>query len=1122
MTSFTHLHVHTEYSLLDATCKISELVAHAKKLGMSSLAMTDHANLYGAVDFYQACMVQGIKPIIGCELNILSDTHSKNTHHLVLLAKNVTGYHNLIKLVSRGYTHGFVHGKPRIDTHYLKQHTEGLIALSGCLEGVVTKILDQQGTQQAMAQAQFYQNLYGKDFYLELQDHGQSKQRELNGHLINIGRELNIPLVVTNNVHYVHPVDATAHDVLLCIQTGKSIQDHDRLKYAGGQYYLKGAQEMQERFAHVPDGLANTQVIADSCNLTLTFGEYKLPKYPLVDQDPTTYLVERCTQSLLQKYPDDTEVIAQRLNDELEVIIQMGFVDYFLITWDFITFAKENGITVGPGRGSAAGSLVSYLLDITTVDPIKYGLIFERFLNPERISMPDIDIDFCYERRGEVIDYCVRKYGSDNIAQIITFGTMAARGVVRDVGRVLDLPLHKVDLIAKTIPRELGITLERALATSPTLTTAYQTDPETKTLIDTARLLEGLPRHTSTHAAGVVITEHPLTDYVPLSRNDDVITTGYTMSALEDLGLLKMDFLGLRTLTVIKNAVDEVARTQGIHIDIDNLNHADPRVHELIGSGHTDGLFQLESAGMKNFLRELRPDSLEDLIAGISLWRPGPMAFIPQYLAGKHQGQIQYTHPALEPILRETYGCIVYQEQVIHIVCELAGFSLGRADLLRRAMGKKKTEVMDAERDTFIYGKDGIPGCVARGITPAVASQIFDEMQDFAKYAFNKSHAAAYAIIGYQTAYLKAYHPIQFMSALLTSVIENTDKVAEYIDSSKKMGIQVLAPDINHSYLGFSVEGDSIRFGLLGIKNLGRNLIVQLVSKREQAPYQSLSDFVRKNPGFNKRALESLIKAGAFDLLVGHRAQYLHVFAGVLEGVVQANRHVLSGQLGLMEMMQPTDQTSLSTDQLPAIPDLDLIEKLQYEREVLGIYLSGHPLEKYQATLSKQANATARTAQQVRGVVRLGAMIAHHKVHTTKNGEVMVFLDLADQTGNLEAIVFPKTYQRYHSQLIMGGIFLFVGKLSSKEETPKLLVDSVINLADTDKELWIKLSIHTAFELSDVYAICSENPGTIPVVVYQEATKKRYNLAPSLAVNLTETLLDNLREIFGEKSVAIK
>ena len=1122
MNLFTHLHVHTEYSLLDATCKIPELVAHAKKLGMTSLAMTDHANLYGAIDFYQACVGQGIKPIIGCELNITDNTNSKNTHHLVLLAKDLTGYHNLIKLVSRGYTHGLTHGKPRIDTTYLKQHAQGLIALSACLDGVITKVLDQQGTQKAIERAMFYQNIYGEDFYIELQDHGESKQRELNRHLVNIARELQIPLVATNNVHYIHPSDATAHDILLCIQTGKVVQDNDRLKYPGAQYYLKGTQEMSELFAQVPEALANTQHIADACNLTLTFGEYKLPKYPLSDQDPTAYLVELCTQSLAQKYTHITEELGKRLNYELEIIIQMGFVDYFLITWDFIKYAKENGITVGPGRGSAAGSLVSYLLNITTVDPIQYGLIFERFLNPERISMPDIDIDFCYERRGEVIDYCIRKYGTDNLAQIITFGTLAARGVVRDVGRALDIPLTKVDSIAKAIPRELGITLERALTTSPALAQAYDTDSQTKTLINTARLLEGLPRHASTHAAGVVITEHPVSDYVPLSQNDGVITTGYAMGGLEDLGLLKMDFLGLRTLTVIKNAVDEVARTTGVHIDIDHIPTNDPAVYALISSGNTDGLFQLESTGMKNFLRELKPDCLEDLIAGISLWRPGPMAFIPQYIAGKHLGHINYTHPALEPILQETYGCIVYQEQVIRIVCDLAGFSLGRADLLRRAMGKKKIDVMDAERDTFINGNGDIPGCVTRGIDPTVASQIFDEMQDFAKYAFNKSHAAAYAIIGYQTAYLKTHYPVQFMSALLSSVIENTDSVAAYIDSSKRMGISVLPPDINRSNLGFSVEDSHIRFGLLGVKNLGRNLIMQLVSKRENLPYKSLRDFVNKNPSFNKRGLESLIKSGAFDNLGGNRAQYLSIFAGVLDGASQMNRQAMTGQIGLLDMLQPTAQVDLTADTLPDTPDMDLIEKLQQEQEVLGIYISGHPLERYRTQLSKQANATVRTAHQVRGVVKLGALVTHKKIHTTKAGEPMAFLELTDQSGSLEAIVFPKTYTRFATQLNQGSVFLFEGKLDIKEETPKLLIERLTDLVTLDKELWIKLSSNTAFELSDVYAVCRENPGTTPVIVYHEATKKRYNLATELAVNLTDNLLHDLKEIFGEKSIAIK
>ena len=967
--SFTHLHVHSGYSLLDGSAKITELIERTKELGMDSIAITDHGVMFGAIDFYREAIKHGIKPIIGCEVYVAQRTRfdkekqDGRSTHLVLLAENNKGYENLIKLVSCGHIEGF-YRRPRIDLDLLREHSEGIIGLSACLAGGVSRAIIEGQYEEAKEIALLYDEILGRDnFYLEMQDHGISEQKTVNQQMLRISKDTGIPLVVTNDIHYIYPEDAKAHEILLCIQTGKTMDDPSRMIYEGGQFYLKSPYEMAEIFPYAIEAIENTGKIADRCNVDFTFNELKLPEFD-VPKGYTAheYLKKLCYEGLERLYDPITEELKERLEFEINVISEMGFVDYFLIVWDFIKYAKDNNIPVGPGRGSAAGSLVAYTLSITNIDPVKYDLLFERFLNPERLSMPDIDVDFCYERRQEVIDYVIEKYGSDRVAQIITFGTMSARAVIRDVGRAINMPYAEVDAIAKMIPMELKITIKKALRMNKELRQLYDSNSDVKYLIDMSMRLEGLPRHASTHAAGVVISKKPVVEYVPLNSNDGVVTTQFAMDTLEDLGLLKMDFLGLRTLTVIQNALDLIEINHNIRIDIDKIPQNDKEVFKLISSANTEGIFQLESAGMKSFMRELRPESIEDIIAGVSLYRPGPMDFIPKYIKGKNEPtSISYTHPSLEPILETTYGCIVYQEQVMRIVRDLGGYSLGRSDLLRRVMGKKEEEVMEKERKVFIYGDSEIPGCVKNGIPENIANEIFDEMVDFAKYAFNKSHAAAYAAIAYETAWLKTHYPVEFMAALMTSVMDNTDKIKEYIEGCKRMGIEVISPDINEGYGFFSTSDNKIRYGLAAIKNVGKKMIDNMVKERKKnGPFTSMTDFYTRmdSKDTSKRAVESLILAGAFDSLEGNRNQYHKVYDKIANGVSHSRRRNIEGQINLFAL--GNEEEIENEDVLPEIEEYELKELLAKEKEVLGIYLSGHPLSEYEEQIRRKISANSK------------------------------------------------------------------------------------------------------------------------------------------------------------------
>ena len=970
--NFTHLHVHTEYSLLDGSNKIKEYVARVKELGMNSAAITDHGVMFGCIDFYKAAREAGINPIMGCEVYVAPGSRfdkeqqhgDDRYHHLVLLAENNQGYSNLMKIVSAGFVEGYYY-KPRVDMEVLEKYHEGIIALSACLAGEVARNLARGFYEEGKKAALRYESIFGKgNFFLELQDHGIPEQQMVNQQLMRMSRETGIELVCTNDVHYTYAEDATSHDILLCIQTQKKVQDEDRMRYEGGQYYVKSPEEMLELFPYIPEALENTQKIADRCHVDIEFGVTKLPRYDVPEGYTSwEYLNKLCCEGLEKKYHPVTEELRERLKYELDTIQTMGYVDYFLIVWDFIKYARDHDIIVGPGRGSAAGSLVSYTLDITQLDPIRYQLLFERFLNPERVSMPDIDVDFCFERRQEVIDYVVRKYGKDRVVQIVTFGTLAARGVIRDVGRVLDMPYAQVDTIAKMIPNELNITIDKALNMNPELKKQYEEDPQIKYLIDMSRRLEGLPRHTSMHAAGVVISQKAVDEYVPLSRaSDGSITTQFTMTTLEELGLLKMDFLGLRTLTVIQNAVKLAQKSTGKELDMEKIDYNDPAVLAMIGSGKCEGVFQLESTGMKNFMKELKPQSLEDIIAGISLYRPGPMDFIPQYIKGKnHPDQITYDCPQLEPILEPTYGCIVYQEQVMQIVRDLAGYTLGRSDLVRRAMAKKKAAVMAKERQNFVYGnpEEGVPGCIANGIDEKVANKIYDDMTDFAKYAFNKSHAAAYAVVSYQTAWLKYYYPVEFMAALMTSCIENPSKVSEYILNCRQMGIRILPPDINRSVGNFSVEPEGIRYGLSAVKGIGKPVMDAIVEERNRGgEFISLKDFCQRLSGkeVNKRTIENFIKAGAFDGLGGTRKQFMMIYVQILDMVNQEKKTSMTGQMSLFDIMGEEERKSFDI-KLPDVGEYTKETKLAFEKEVLGVYISGHPLEEYEQSWRKNISA---------------------------------------------------------------------------------------------------------------------------------------------------------------------
>ncbi len=1079
--AFAHLHVHTEYSLLDGSNKIKEYVARVKELGMDSAAITDHGVMYGVIDFYKAAREAGIKPILGCEVYVAPNSRfdkelsggEERYHHLVLLAENNTGYANLVKIVSKGFTEGYYY-KPRVDMEVLQEYHEGIIALSACLAGEVPRYITKGLLGEARKCVQKYEACFGKgNYFLELQDHGIPEQKLVNTELLKISRELDIPLVATNDVHYTYAEDADAHDILLCLQTAKKLSDQDRMRYEGGQYFVKSEEEMKGLFPYAWNAVENTQIIADRCNVEIEFGVTKLPKFEVPKgYDAWEYLNKLCMDGLAERYEDITapagdtgQSLRERLMYELSVIRAMGYVDYFLIVWDFINYARMNGIPVGPGRGSAAGSIVSYCLKITNIDPIKYNLLFERFLNPERVSMPDIDIDFCFERRQEVIDYVGRKYGADKVVQIVTFGTLAAKGVIRDVGRVMDLPYAFVDSIAKMVPNELNITLNRALEINPEFRKLYSEDEQVHYLIDMCKRLEGLPRHTSMHAAGVVICQKSADEFVPLSRGSDgSITTQFTMTTLEELGLLKMDFLGLRTLTVIHDAVRFIEKSKGEVIDVDAIDYEDSKVLASIGTGRTEGVFQLESGGMKSFMKELHPQSLEDIIAGISLYRPGPMDFIPKYIKGKNNhAAVTYSCPQLEPILAPTYGCIVYQEQVMQIVRDLGGYTLGRSDLVRRAMSKKKQSVMEKERVNFIYGNEeaGVPGCVANHIDEQTAGQIFEDMMDFAKYAFNKSHAACYAVVAYQTAYLKYYYPVEFMAALLTSVIDNNKKVSEYILTCRNMGIELLPPDINEGETGFSVAGGSIRYGLTAIKSVGRPVIEAIMKERqERGRFTNLKDFITRmaDKDMNKRAIENFIKAGALDSLGGTRKQFMSVYVQILEHIIRDKKNNLAGQMSLFDIASEDSKEEFDI-RMPEVGEYGKEMLLAFEKEVLGIYISGHPMEEYQElwrkyitnttndfALDEETNAT-RVQDQANAII--GGMIADKTIKYTKNDKVMAFLNLEDLVGNVEVVVFPKDYERYGSLLMEEAKIFVRGRVSLEEDKDgKLICEQIVGFEE--------------------------------------------------------------------------
>ncbi|HIX16407.1 MAG TPA: DNA polymerase III subunit alpha [Candidatus Hungatella pullicola] len=1147
--AFTHLHVHTEYSLLDGSCKIKELAQRAAELGMDSMAITDHGVMYGVIDFYRAAREAGVKPIIGCEVYVTPGSRfdrenasgEDRYYHLVLLAENNQGYQNLMKIVSKGFVDGFYY-KPRVDYEILETYHQGIIALSACLAGEVQRYIARGMYDKGKEAALHYQKIFGQgNFFLELQDHGIPLQKTVNQGLLRMSKDTGIGLVATNDIHYTFAEDAAAHDILLCIQTGKKVSDENRMRYEGGQYYCKSEEEMRALFPYAQEAIDNTHRIADRCNVEIEFGVTKLPRYDVPEgYDSWTYLNQLCQEGFEKHYPDDDGTLKERLHYELNVIHTMGYVDYFLIVWDFIHYARSQNIMVGPGRGSAAGSIVSYCLGITNIDPIKYNLLFERFLNPERVSMPDIDVDFCFERRQEVIDYVVRKYGKDQVAQIVTFGTLAAKGVVRDVGRVLDMPYARCDAIAKMIPGDLGMTLEKALKQSPDLRNAYNQDPEVKYLIDMSMRLEGLPRHTSMHAAGVVISRTSVDEYVPLSRAaDGTITTQFTMTTLEELGLLKMDFLGLRTLTVIQNAVKAAEKNRHIVIDIDNIDYNDKAVLESIGSGKDDGVFQLESTGMKSFMKELKPESLEDIIAGISLYRPGPMDFIPKYLKGKNdRDSITYDCPQLEHILKPTHGCIVYQEQVMQIVRDLAGYTMGRSDLVRRAMSKKKTAVMEKERQNFVYGnpEEGVAGCVSNGIDEKTANHIYDEMIDFAKYAFNKSHAAAYAVVSYQTAYLKYYYPQEYMAALLTSVMDNLTKVSEYILTCRQMGIAILPPDINEGESGFSVSGQSIRYGLSAIKSVGRSVVELIVDERKKnGLFTSLEDFVDRmsNKEVNRRTLENFIKSGALDTLPGTRRQKIMVAPELLDNRSRDKKNSMEGQMTLFDFAGEEEKRDFQIT-FPDVGEFPKEELLAYEKEALGIYVSGHPLEAYEETWRNNITAvsidfmvdpdTEKAKVADGSYVTVGGMITGKTVKTTRNNKLMAFVTLEDLMGSVEVIVFPKDYEGKREMFAEESKVFIQGRASVGDEpVGKLICERVIPFDSLPRELWIKYPDMAAYKTGEkeLMNLLKDSEGNDTVILYLEKERAKKVLPANWNVNASNDFLTILTEKLGEKNIKL-
>ncbi len=1147
--AFTHLHVHTEYSLLDGSNKIKEYVKRLKELNMDSGAITDHGVMFGVIDFYKEAKAQGIKPILGCEVYVAPNSRfdkeltggEERYHHLVLLAENNTGYANLMKIVSRGFTEGYYY-KPRVDMEILNTYHEGLIALSACLAGEVQRYITKGLYEEAKKCALKYESCFGKgNYFLELQDHGIPEQKTVNQSLYRMSRELEIPLVATNDIHYTYAEDAESHDLLLCLQTGKRVTDTDRMRYDGGQYYVKSEMEMRALFPYAQEAIDNTARIADRCNVEIEFGVTKLPRFDVpMGYDSWSYLNKLCFDGLAERYPEDDGTLAEKLRYELDVIQKMGYVDYFLIVWDFINWARQHDIPVGPGRGSAAGSIVSYCLHITNIDPIRYSLLFERFLNPERVSMPDIDIDFCYERRQEVIDYVGEKYGQDKVVQIVTFGTLAAKGVIRDVARVLDLPYNFADSISKMIPNELNITLDRALELNPELRKLYEQDEQVHYLIDMCKRLEGLPRHTSMHAAGVVICQKPADEFVPLSRGSDgSITTQFTMTTIEELGLLKMDFLGLRTLTVIQNAVKNVEKTHGIFIDVDHIDYDDKKVLASLGTGKTDGVFQLESQGMKNFMKELKPQSLEDVIAGISLYRPGPMDFIPSYIKGKNNPtQVTYATPQLEHILQPTYGCIVYQEQVMQIVRDLGGYTMGRSDLVRRAMSKKKAYVMEQERQNFVHGneEEGVPGCESNGIAPQVAEQIYGTMMDFAKYAFNKSHAACYAVVSYQTAYLKYYYPVEFMAALLTSVIDNSGKVSEYIMTCKSMGIEILPPDINEGEAGFSVSGNAIRYALTAIKSIGRQVIDAIVAEREEhGSYQNLKSFMERTADVdvNKRAIEHFIKAGAFDSFGATRKQLMSVYGQILDSIQHGKKSMMQGQMSLFDIVSQEDKEELEI-KLPNVGEYTKELLLSFEKEVLGFYVSGHPMEEYQVLWNKYI--TAKTSDfylnEETGVISLkdgstatiGGMIMDKKIKYTKNDKIMAFLVVEDLVGSVEVVVFPNQYEKFSYKLTEENKVFIQGRVAAEDERDgKIICEKITSFDEIPRKVWLKFANVDAYTQSEqeLFVAIAESEGNDSIVIYLEDTKQMKQLPPNRNIHADSEILEKLRQIYGKENVKV-
>ena len=1148
--AFTHLHVHTEYSLLDGSSKIKELTARAKELGMDSLAITDHGVMYGVIDFYRAAKEVGIKPILGCEVYVAPGSRfdRENTggedryYHLVLLAENDQGYKNLMKIVSKGFVEGFYY-KPRVDYEVLETYHEGVIALSACLAGEVQKYLARGMYEEAMRSAQRYEGIFGKNnFFLELQDHGLPEQKMVNQGLLRLSRDTGIELVATNDIHYTFAEDEKAHDILLCIQTGKKVADEDRMRYAGGQYYCKSEEEMQALFPYAREALENTHKIAERCNVEIEFGVTKLPKYEVPEGfDSWTYLNHLCREGFKTRYPKDDGTLSRRLDYELDVIRTMGYVDYFLIVWDFINYARSKDIMVGPGRGSAAGSIVSYTLGITNIDPVRYNLLFERFLNPERVSMPDIDVDFCYERRQEVIDYVVEKYGKDQVVQIVTFGTLAAKGVVRDVGRVLDLPYAMCDSIAKMIPNDLGMTLDKAIAANPDLRKLYNEDAQVKYLIDMSKRLEGLPRHTSMHAAGVVIGSRSIDEFVPLSKAaDGTITTQFTMTTIEELGLLKMDFLGLRTLTVIQNAVHLAEKDYGISIDIDHIDFDDKRVLESIGTGRTEGVFQLESGGMKSFMKELKPENLEDIIAGISLYRPGPMDFIPRYLKGKNdKSSITYECPQLEPILSPTYGCIVYQEQVMQIVRDLAGYTMGRSDLVRRAMSKKKTAVMEKERQNFVYGNEaeGVKGCIANGIDEKTANHIYDEMIDFAKYAFNKSHAAAYAVVSYQTAYLKYYYPKEFMAALMSSVMENVSKFSEYILNCRRMmNIAVLPPDINEGESGFSVSGGGIRYGLSAIKSVGKPVVDAILEERaKNGKFRTMEDFINRmtQREVNRRTLENFIKSGALDSLPGTRRQKMAVGPALLENKARERKNAFEGQLSLFDIAGEEEKKEFEVV-FPDVGEYAKEELLAFEKDILGVYISGHPLDDYEALWRKNITATAADfivdEETEEAVVKdgikavIGGLVTGKTVKTTRTGQLMAFITLEDLMGSVEVIVFPRDYENNRDLLTEDEKLFIRGRVSLGDEpVGKLVCEQVIPFDAVSRQLWLQFEDMAGYQAAEaeLMELLKSSEGNDQVIIYLKKERAKKMLPPNWNVMADAGLLNRLYCKVGEKNVKV-